>query len=247
MAHSLRAVALASGLTLAAFAVRCEPQTFDLLPEYGAGTSGKEPTGGRGNSNNGGMSFAGSGGRGSDGKQSGGQFNAGGLSIGGFGSLTGGRPNQALGGSAGKSGDSPPAGCGQYCGPSGCLLCAGVGENGGCPPSFVCPLAGSPFALRCPVCVACVSSLDCATPLPICSEKTKTCTQECASDSDCSGFPQRLHCDNNLCVECRDQNHHQCSEPRPLCHKRDACVECLNESDCSPQRPICDRERGVCL
>lgn len=245
MARSLRTTALVAGLGLASLCLRCDSQTFDLLPENVAGSAGTSSTGGKGNSNSGGINNAGGNAGKGGGGRSGGQNN-GGMPFGGFGSLTGGRTGLTTGGFAGKPSErQPPAGC---CGLGGCIPCSPGSAEATCPAQWpVCdPTCGGPTG---GMCVGCKTSNDCEPPRNLCNGDTRTCTQECDGDNDCD-FPSHPYCEDGRCVECRDLNNDQCTDrPRTYCSRREVCVECLGKTDCrtTAGRNECDTNRGVCV
>lgn len=234
MAHTRRSAALASALLLATLTLRCESQTFDLLPESGAGSdaaSGSGGNGGKGNSNKGGTS--GSGGRASGGKNSGGQFGAGVPSVGGFTTISGGRT-----GGCGSDDDCLGMGPAKYCQQGFCLECT---RNEHCLDPLR-PVCNSKNGR----CGQCSMPSDCPDATPFCDTRLNACVG-CLDDRSCKE-PRKCEPDIHACVECYDRDH--CPEERPVCNTQIyKCIECFSQSDCvfSPaDSGWCDHNQCAC-
>lgn len=226
MAYSQRSLALASGLLLALLAVRCDSQTFNLLPESGAGAAGQANTGGTGGFNTGGISNTGGN------KNIGGQF--GGAAFGG------GHVGPGTGGSGWDF--VPPAGCGRFCGVANCVPCT---DNQACGPGGTCLDCANEPSANVGVCVQCLRTDDCRGSQTLCDESTYTCTQPCSKDTHCT-FPPRDRCVDGMCVECKyndDCGSWYCDT------SNHACVQCFSDAECKKYaiRTTCDRDRKACV
>jgi len=96
-------------------------------------------------------------------------------------------------------------------------------------------------------CVECTLNSFCADG-QVCDVSVMQCV-ECLADGDCVGHPNRTHCDTqdeDLCVECIVDSH--CPSEIPVCDsKTRSCVECNTASDCwlrDAATPIC--RGGLC-
>lgn len=241
MAHHRRSAALTGALLLAALALQCESQTFDLLPESAAGTTGGGGSGGNAgktNSSKGGTSTASSGGRASGGRNPGGQFGAGGPSLGGFPAISGGRSGV---GQCATTEDCVANSLGKYCNDQG--FCVDCTSSTQCtePPRNLCSWNGR--------CVQCTGPMDCKDPTPLCDMSVGACVG-CFDDRNCKE-PRRCEPTIRACVECWDNNKGQCPPERPVCNTQIyRCIECLSQSDCefsSGAPGWCDRERSQCV
>jgi hypothetical protein len=241
MAHYRRSAALMSALLLATLTLRCESQTFDLLPESGTGGNGNSGAGGGGgktNSNKGGTSTVNSGGRASGGKNPGGQFGAGAPTLGGFPTISGGRSGV---GQCASNDDCAMNTLGKYCNEQGfCVECTSPTQ---CmeSPRNLCSWSGR--------CVQCVMSGDCKDPRPLCDMNVGACLG-CFDDKNCKEPRGKCEPGIHVCVECYDNDGSQCPPERPVCNTQIyRCIECLNQSDCefsSGASGWCDRDRNQC-
>jgi len=123
-----------------------------------------------------------------------------------------------------------------YCNNNLCVECI---NNNHCPIGTFCNLDGNcvsclndsdcdvdtPYCNSTGTCVSCVNNINCTVNSNICDTTTSTCM--------CGTFPackdDTPYCNNNLCVECINNNH--CANGT-FCNLDGSCVSCLNDSDC---------------
>jgi hypothetical protein len=124
-----------------------------------------------------------------------------------------------------------------FCGPAGgCVACENDNQ------------CGEPGLSECVdnVCVECGANNDCTAGEPVCGAD-HTCTAACATDAQCSAYPDTPYCGpSGGCVTCETDA--QCGEPGLSQCVANVCVECGGDSDCSADAPVCgaDNTCGAC-
>lgn len=81
----------------------------------------------------------------------------------------------------------------------------------------------------------CRATFDCAPPTPYCV--TGHCVA-CTSNANCAGTGQRYCNANNACVLCLNDS--QCSATAPYCSPEGSCVQCLSTKNCGAADAACD-------
>ncbi len=96
-------------------------------------------------------------------------------------------------------------------------------------------------------CVGCTRDDDCADPTPYCDTSTNTCVA-CRTSRDCN---DRNPCTTDLCTAagtCSFRNVTPgTSCPGGACDDTGACVECVDDGDCSAPTPYCDTSTNTCV